>query len=151
MGGCDFDVALAGRRSPLTQQILYAIARDIAFGYLQGGLECGLSPVDDNGLLPVPYVCGLNMDSQAFLFAILRRGDCYRYFVAYPGRIACYLAEPENPGKVCYNAYEQQMADRGYKLWQTWCDKYGGDHITTGRITSSILEAQGKGLVKFGL
>ena len=58
-----------------------------AFGHVQW-LQDGCK-VDDSGLLPKSYVCGQNMKSQAFLFAILRIADCWAYFVAYSGSIAC--------------------------------------------------------------
>ena len=143
------DVQLVMKKmTPLTQQTLYAIAQDIAFGHVRW-LQDGCK-VDDSGLLPKPYVCGQNMKSQAFLFAILRMADCWAYFVAFSESIVCYLAAPDKRSphaRIQWNA----MADRAHKLWQTWHRKYGYEYVVTGRITGSILEAQGKGLVKFGL
>ena len=129
------------KMTPLTQQNLYAIAQDIAFGHVQW-LQDGCK-VDDSGLLPKPYVCGQNMKSQAFLFAILRIADCWAYFVAYSGSIACYLAEPDK-GSPHARIQWNEMADRARKLWQIWHNQYGYEYVITGRITQSLTGLTGK-------
>ena len=106
----------------LTNQIISVIARDM-FTHDSGGQR------DGKGLPERPAVYRSQSGSgRALLFAtITRYAHAYDiYFVAYPGRIACYLVHEQSSGEVLQSEHATIIEDAQnltMSLWTTWVNK----------------------------
>ena len=111
-------------------------------------------PVDRKGLLERPAVYrSQSGNGRALLFAtITRYAYAYDiYFVAYPGRFACYLVHEQSYGEVLQSEHATIMEDvrnLTMSLWTTWMNKYGRDIVTAGKLTQQNLGTQSN--LKFG-
>ena len=119
----------------LTKKIILDIARDM-FTHDSFGQR------DRIGLLVRPAVYRWHSgNGRALLFATTRDAYAYDiYFVAYPGRIACYLVHEQ--GEVLQSEHATIMEEARnltMSLWTTWLQEYGRDIVTAGRLTQQNL------------
>ena len=128
----------------LANQIILDIARDM-FTHDSFGQR------DREGLLERPAIYrSQSGNGRALLFAYAY-AYAYAYdiyFVAYPGRIACYLVHEQSYGEVLQSepTIMQDVRNLTMSLWTTWVNKYGRDIVTAGKF---ILSTQSN--LKFGL
>ena len=120
----------------LANQIILDIARDM-FTHDSFGQR------DREGLLERPAIFrSQSGNGRALLFAYAY-AYAYAYdiyFVAYHGRIACYLVHEQRYGGVLRSEHATIMQDvqnLTMLLWTTWVNKYGRDIVTAGKLILS--------------